>query len=310
MSIDLTKAARALVRRLPGFPSLDRYLARRYCGLPQRERFPRGHYYSPLPDVADIQSRAGVLFCRNVGVDRSIDVNEASQKALLEQLAVYLPEFDWPEQQCPDRRYSWGNTFFGLGSAMSLYAMMRYFAPQRVVEIGSGYSSAMMLDTSERFLRSSVSFTFVEPYPQRLFSVLRPGDRERCRIIENQVQNVAVTLFEEFEENDFLFVDSSHVAKVGSDVNQIVFRLLPALKRGTIIHFHDIFWPFEYPEEWIAQGYAWNEAYVLRSFLQYNKRFEILQFNDFLSYRFPTLLENVCPLGMAKFGSSLWLRKR
>jgi hypothetical protein len=77
------------------------------------------------------------------------------------------------------------------------------------------------------------------------------------------------------EENDILFIDSTHVTKINSDVNKIIFEILPKLQKGVLIHFHDIFWPFEYPQTWIREGMFWNEAYILRAFLEYNNSFEI-----------------------------------
>jgi hypothetical protein len=105
-------------------------------------------------------------------------------------------------------------------------------------------------------------------------------------------------------------VDSTHVAKVGSDVNHILFEVLPSLRSGVYVHFHDIYFPFEYPKEWVYQGRAWNEAYVLRAFLQHNDAYEIVLFGSFLSaFHRPWLAERM-PLVARNPGSSLWLRKR
>ena len=83
------------------------------------------------------------------------------------------------------------------------------------------------------------------------------------------MQDVALSTFSGLRRGDILFIDSSHVAKIGSDVNHLVFTVLPALQSGVLVHFHDIFFPFEYPQAWLAEGRAWNEAYLLRAFLQY-----------------------------------------
>ena len=94
------------------------------------------------------------------------------------------------------------------------------------------------------------------------------------------VQNVKLIEFEKLEPNDLLFIDSSHISKIGSDLNYLLFEVLPSLKPGVIIHFHDILYPFEYPYEWIEKGIYWNEAYLLKAFLMHNKNYEILLFND------------------------------
>ncbi|NIR96429.1 MAG: class I SAM-dependent methyltransferase, partial [Gammaproteobacteria bacterium] len=209
----------------------------------------------------------------------------------------------------PEKRYYIDNGFFRHGSAFSLYAMLRQFQPKRVIEIGSGFTSALMLDTNDRFLDGKIEFVFIEPNPARLTSLLREDDWKRCRIIEDIVQNVPVSTFDTLGPGDMLFVDSSHVSKVGSDVNHIFFEILPTLRSGVIIHIHDIYWPFEYPEQWIAEGISWNEAYLLRAFLQYNNKFEILQFNDYLVHRFREYYQKSLSQVLEDSGSSIWLRK-
>jgi hypothetical protein len=108
---------------------------------------------------------------------------------------------------------------------------------------------------------------------------------------------------------DILFIESSHVAKIGSDVVYLVTEVIPRLKKGVIIHFHDIFWPFEYPEEWIRDGRAWNENYILKAFLQFNTQFKILLFNAYLALHHSNAMEHYLPLFMQGPGCSLWLEK-
>src|SRR5262249_51820098 len=162
---------------------------------------------------------------------------------------------------------------------ITLYGMIRHLKPQRIVEVGSGFSSAVMLDTSDRFFGGTISCTFIEPHPERLSSLLREGDREKHRVLARPVQDVDLEPFPELAANDILFVDSSHVAKVHSDVNRIFFEILPALAEGVSVQFHDIFYPFEYPKEWVYGGRAWNESYLLRAFLQYNRSFQVQFYN-------------------------------
>jgi hypothetical protein len=99
------------------------------------------------------------------------------------------------------------------------------------------------------------------------------------------------------------------VSRLGSDVNHELFEVLPTLQRGVHVHFHDIFFPFEYPLEWSEEGRAWNEAYLLRAFLEYNDAFEIVLFNDLVGRCFRGLLERDFPLWLRNPGGSLWLRK-
>ena len=128
-------------------------------------------------------------------------------------------------------------------------------------------------------------------------------------MIARSVQDVDLSTFAALGQRDILFVDSTHVAKIGSDVNHIMFTILPMLQAGVHIHFHDIFYGFEYPMEWIYNGRAWNEAYLLRAFLQYNPAFRIVFFNTFLEHFFEREFARHMPLCLKNPGGSLWLRK-
>ena len=123
------------------------------------------------------------------------------------------------------------------------------------------------------------------------------------------MQEVDSQVFAELQTNDILFIDSSHVAKIDSDVNHIFFRILPLLNRGVYIHFHDIFYPFEYPLDWVYEGRAWNETYLLRAFLQYNQQFEIQLFNTFIDWFHKEKYFHDMPLVEKNTGGGIWLRK-
>jgi hypothetical protein len=109
---------------------------------------------------------------------------------------------------------------------------------------------------------------------------------------------------------DVLFVDSSHVAKIGSDVNSLFFDVLPNLAPGVVVHVHDIHYPFEYPKDWVFEGRAWNEAYLLRAFLTMNTDYEILLFNSYLSCFHIDEVAQLMPGWRINPGGSIWLRRR
>jgi len=167
-----------------------------------------------------------------------------------------------------------------------------------------------MLDTNELFFDNSISLTFIEPHPQAFLSLMKRGDAKRIELVSSQLQDVGLDVFSRLSANDILFIDSSHVSKVGSDVNYLVFEILPLLQRGVYVHFHDVFYPFEYPQQWICDlGIAWNEAYLLRAFLQYNTSFRIAFFNTYLETFFEKEMRAVLPLCFNNTGGSIWLRK-
>src|SRR5690606_25944879 len=227
------------------------------------------------------------------------------QLALLRELSAYS-DFD---PTGGDGRYRVDNDQFGPGDATVLQAMLRHLKPQRVVEIGSGFSSAVMLDTADRHL-GDVRFTFVEPYPDWLRSLLTEADLGRVTLHELPVQELPPAVVDELEAGDVLFVDSSHVAKPGSDVCFEVFELLPRLASGVVVHFHDIAFPFEIPGQWLEEGRVWTEVYLLRAFLQYNAAFEVVLFNDMLARLGRDQLLDAFPQAAPNPGLSLWLRRR
>jgi Methyltransferase domain len=270
-----------------------------------------GHYYSPIPDYKEVLAKSQVLFDTDTTECRGIDLQEDAHRELIDVFSDYYEDFPFPFRPSENWRYYYANNWFSGADAVILYSILRHFRPSRVVEIGSGFSSAAMLDVNDIFLSKKINFTFIEPYPERLFSLIEYEDRNRYVVLQRRVQDVPLEVFQALSANDVLFVDSSHVVKIGSDVAHIVFNILPELRPGVIVHFHDIFWPFEYPREWLLElddGRAWNEAYFLRSFLQFNDAFEIMYFSSFVARRHANVLREKMPLAL-KGPSSLWVRK-
>jgi len=269
-----------------------------------------GHFYSPLPEF-------GTLGAHYAQIDRSnhavpgIDLREQAQIDLAHQFSKYYPQLPWGDGQRKGetRFYFNDGVWYTYGDAITLYSVINHFAPRRFIEIGSGYSSAVTLDTCELFLGGRTSITLIEPYPHVLLKVLVPRDDQRKLLVRSEVQKVDPALFAELQENDILFVDSSHVVKFGSDVQFIFTQVLPRLRPGVLIHFHDIFWPFEYPLEWLKEGRAWNEAYFLRTLLTDNPRYEIVYFIDYMGTCHRDVLQATLPLCVKRGGCGLWIRK-
>jgi predicted O-methyltransferase YrrM len=211
----------------------------------------------------------------------------------------------FPTQKEPTHRYYADNGAFPLGDALVLRAMIKHAKPRRIIEVGSGFSTACMLDTLDELGRS-VRMTCIEPYPDRLKSLLRPGDL--VEIIASPVQRVAVDRFAALQSGDILFIDSTHVVKAGSDVHYELFEILPRLAPGVFIHFHDAMYPFEYPLEWIFEhNHSWNEAYMLRAFLMYNKEFSVFYSSSYLMLYARSLLTTHFAGFPSNPGSGLWL---
>ena len=271
--------------------------------------FPPGHFYSPIPFMDDVRRNEARLFDRSLRELSGIDLNVDGQLNLLSQLKQFYGEQPFSAEPSAVLRYYFENDFYSYSSGIFLYCMIRFAQPKRIIEIGSGFSSFAMLDTNELFFDGRIRLTFIEPHDRRLRSRLKDKDLEVAEIISKRVQEVELARFDELVAGDILFVDSSHVAKVGSDVNHILFEILPRLSSGVFVHFHDMFYPFEYPKEWIEKGRFWNEDYVLRAFLQYNSVFKIRIWNQFLGIFHPEKLAESMPLCMKDIGSSLWLQR-
>ncbi len=270
---------------------------------------PPGHYYSPIPSLDDVQRREAVIFGAVPREVPGVDLNEAGQLELLEALQVFYRDLPFKPEKTTTHRYHYENGAFEYADGIVLYCMLRHLKPRRVVEVGSGFSSCVILDTNELYFGNSISCTFIEPNPEIFLAQVKADDVPRVTLVRQPLQEVAQSHFESLSANDVLFIDSTHVSKIDSDVNRIVFEILPALAHGVVVHFHDVFYPFEYPKEWIVEGRAWNEAYLLRAFFQYNNAFRIQYFNSFLGHFHADRLAKEMPLCLKNTGGSLWVRK-
>jgi len=270
--------------------------------------YEEGHYYSPYPLIEEVKERERELFDRTEQTLQGINLNATEQISLLHSISSYFDEFPYLEKSLfSNLRYNSNNTYFGLTDAICLFGIIRKYSPKRIIEVGSGYSSAMMLDINSIFDKN-IKFTFIEPYPERLLSLLH-SESDHNGIIAEKVQNVDLTIFDELEAGDILFIDSSHVSKIGSDVNKLIFEVLPRLNKGVIIHFHDIFYPFESLADWVYEGRAWNETYMLRAFLQYNESFKIKLWSHYLSVHHFEEFRRLLPQGIEPGGGSIWIEK-
>ena len=242
-----------------------------------------GHFYSPIVDGADPT------------VQRAMDAEAAPQLPLAELGIAEADVLRWferaaehydaprnitqpfPKDRTPGWRYWYDNPAFPLADALALLAFMKTAQPQRYVEIGAGHSSCAALDINSRFLNGAAGMTFIDPHPEAFHYLLADYPGDRGRIVQARLQDVPLERFTALEGGDVLFIDSSHVAKSGSDVVDYMFRILPALRPGVYVHIHDVFYPFEYPRAWIVdENRSWNEAYLLRAFLHSNRGYRVL----------------------------------
>ncbi len=193
--------------------------------------------------------------------------------------------------------------------AWMLQAMLRHFHPRRVIEVGCGWSSLMTARVNREHFDNSIDFTCVEPYPP---DFLRDGIEGISRVIVSPVEQLPVETFLELRAGDFLFIDTSHTIKTGGDVVFLMQEVLPRLADGVIVHIHDIFLPWDYPQEWVLVGRQWNEQYAMRAFLSFNSEFEILLGVAWMSHLHADVLAAALPDFPAAYrdgGGSLWIRR-
>jgi predicted O-methyltransferase YrrM len=286
-------------------PILGRFLQKRKTLLHYSRFVPLGHFYSPVLSDDDIAQ----WIRRGPSAVRGIDRRGNEQRALLDRLAPSYCDLPFRDNPLDGLRYYYNNPFYGAADGILLSLLIRHLQPARIVEVGSGFSSAVMLDTIDRFVRVRPKITFIEPNADRLRKLLRAGDASNCVIMETPVQDVTLDTFTALQADDILFIDSSHVSKAGSDVNFLLFDVLPCLRPGVWIHIHDIATDFEYAHDAVRSGIGWNEAYIVRAFLSFNSAFRIALHTPYVVSEHRDWFAAHMPDCLKSTGSGLWLTR-
>jgi len=234
------------------------------------------HYYSPVPDTRAIPEKVWAPRAAATGIDLRLDAAGERAAPFAEDYGAEYRAFA-AEPTSDPRAFTLANKGFGAGDAEIYYSMLRRFKPRRVIEIGCGNSTlvaAMALRKNREEGHAPLSYTCIEPY---LPDYLRPLPDPSMKVVEAGVQSIPIEEFASLQAGDFLFIDSTHVAAVGSDVVYEFLEILPRLNPGVVVHVHDIFLPHEYPRDWIMdKRFFWNEQYLLQAFLLHNDEYEIL----------------------------------
>ena len=274
--------------------------------------WPLDHYYSPIPDNRELArepSRSRV-WPPSPRATPDLDWREEEQIALLRDALSRQSEFEFPDGPTGDPRdYHAANDLFSRLDAWMLQAMLRHFRPRRMIEVGCGWSSLVTARVNREHFDSLLHFTCVEPYPPEF---LGDGIDGITRLVVSRVEELSLEPFLELGDGDVLFIDTSHTVKTGGDVGFLYHEVLPRLAPGVVVHIHDIFLPWDYPQEWVFSGRAWNEQYLVRAFLAFNSAFRILLGVGWMSHYRPDILAAAVPGYPAKFrggGGSLWIQR-
>jgi hypothetical protein len=263
------------------------------------------HFYQPIPDTRSLPDSLWHRRSDLVG----IDMNDSAQLDLLRNhFPKFRGEFEaFPIQPTkPASRFYLNNGLFDGIDALVAYCMVRHFQPPLIIEIGGGFSSLLL---GEAAMKNNVSSVVcIEPFPQEF---LKQGFAVLHSLIEKRVEDIDLDFFSQLAPGDILFIDSSHTVKIGGDVNRLFLEVLPRVKQGVIVHVHDIFFPFEYPRDWVINDFRfWSEQYLLQAFLMFNSEFEVLIANSYLNYCHQEDLKATFPTLSSWGGGSLWMRRK
>ena len=270
---------------------------------------PPGHFYSPVPSKQDVEEHIARFERVSPFAELpAIRMDDQTQLNFLACLRPHYPNVPFQASAGEGLLYQYDNPHFSYADAILLFCVLNHLRPQRLIEIGSGFSTCAILDINRNFTGSQMRITSIEPHPKLLRSLVQKSN-DAIIIVENKLQNVELDVFDQLDSGDVLFVDSTHISKAGSDVNYIVFEILPRLKPGVIVHIHDIYVAYEYPDVWLREGRAWNEAYLLRAFLEYNDHFRILLFVSYMQSAHEDWFREYMPDTLRKKGGSFWMEK-
>lgn len=273
---------------------------------------PPGHFYSPLVDSSDEWVRRAMESeAQPTAPLQTFGIDEELMMMWFDRIADQYATYPFSEQSgAGEAFYHYDNPNFPLADALALQGFMVKLRPSRLVEIGSGFSSCAAIDVNERLLGGNTRLTFIDPHPELALTLIPSTSSYRECFIQQKLQAVPIDIFRDLAANDILFIDSSHVVKTGSDVLDYMFRILPVLQPGVFVHVHDIFYPFEYPRDWIeVENRSWNEAYLLRAYLSGNPSLRIQYMSDWFFKCRRSLVETRMPLCIAHRGGSLWMMK-
>jgi len=274
--------------------------------------WPLDHYYSPVPNnraLAREPARSRV-WPRDPAATPGVDWRDQQQVSLVRDEFAKQSELSFPDGPTGDRRdYHAQSEMFSRLDASVLAALLRRFRPRRMIEVGCGWSSLVTARVNREYLEGSMHFTCVEPYPPEFLSDGIDGISE---LIVSPVEQLALETFQQLGEGDVLFIDTSHTVKTGGDVVFLFGEVLPRLAPGVVIHIHDMFLPRDYPQEWVFDGRAWNEQYLVRAFLSFNSAFRVLLGVGYMSHFHPDVLAGWLPSYPERYGDgggSLWIQR-
>lgn len=264
----------------------------------------RNHYYEPLFDNRKLS--------KSLRINRElpgINWNEKNQISFLDRFNYSNELVNISSTKISDIEFYWNNGAFESGDCEYWYNIIRFIKPRVIIEVGSGHSTLMATKAICKNQEENPGYfckhVCIEPYENQWLELLG------ISILREKVEDIDIGIFKELKENDILFIDSSHMIRPQGDVLFEFLEILPTLNKGVIVHFHDIFSPHDYPDEWIKNEVRlWNEQYLLESFLTSNESWEIIGALNYLHHNhYNKLKEKCCNLTPEREPGSFYIRK-
>lgn len=263
------------------------------------------HYYEPLFHPKH-------LF-KPLSDDRhlpGINLNTNEQLSILDTFDFNSEIIEIPDDYVDNLTFHFKNGSFESGDADYWYNLIRIKKPKTIIEIGSGHSTKMAQLAIRKNKQNNENYVCnhicIEPYEMPWLEKLND-----IQVLRKKVESVDIDFFKKLNENDILFIDSSHIIRPQGDVLFEFLEILPTLNKGVIVHIHDIFTPKDYLEEWVTKHHKlWNEQYLLEAFLTSNSQWSIIGALNYLKNNHFEALKNKCPkLDQSREPGSFYIQK-
>lgn len=265
------------------------------------------HYYQPLINPKKHLTKS----LRDDRILPGLNWNIDEQLELLSQFQFNNELLQMPLEKTDNLEFYFHNNSFLAGDAEYLYNIVRLKKPKKIIEVGCGYSTLMIQNAINKNKSEDIKYhsehTCIEPYEMPWLEKLN------ITMVRQKVEDFAPSFFKQLNQDDILFIDSSHIIRPQGDVLFECLEVLPVINSGVIIHFHDIFSPKDYLDEWVFSHVLWNEQYILEAFLTNNDKYKILGSLNFLKHHYFKCIADKCPVLAKETDAepgSFWIQKR
>jgi len=263
------------------------FLLGQHCGL---DILPR-HFYSEIPDIRELRASKTWRNPRSMYGVQGADVEQQLgfvQDCISESLRALMLDENIYESACMEN----GPIGYGPIEAEFLFCFAARHRPQRIIQVGAGVSTAVLLHAA-RMCGYRPEITCIDPYPTDYLR--KAAENGQIKLIAKKCQDIDVSTLSDLGPGDLLFIDSTHTVKPGSEVNYLILEVLPRLRSGCTIHFHDIYFPYDYSISLLETTFFWNETVLLLAFLTGNARYSILASLSMLHHARPAELQKLLP---------------